>query len=338
MTLKQLLDSLSFDEIAPYIFSRYKNCDVTGLLAPYKQHFDYLHSLVPTAPQLLERKEARISLYEEGENTYLDAFPLEGDRWEDSLSKELVIDKDIQATDAEIAACCLWHLSYYGYLPYQREETFDNLFDGIEKRRTLTYSYKKKYSEFIPSKREMSRMPSFHNEVKNEIQFWRRHRRTKQDKREHTYLSFKKRCWRRRKRETINREYDKRITYCSSFIDGIIESGCGIDKKRTVRELSVLYHSSHVSIKRLDSFAFNATKRFAYLKELIEKYGAMDGISRYSNIFVCLSASSAHPITEEEKKMIDILTKGLSGRHQLYIKTDDSCGVEMRIDVAFYEY
>lgn len=48
MTLKQLLDSLTFDEIAPCILNRYKNYDVRGLLALYKQHFDYLRSLVPT--------------------------------------------------------------------------------------------------------------------------------------------------------------------------------------------------------------------------------------------------------------------------------------------------
>ena len=91
MTLKQLLDSLTFDEIAPCILNRYKNYDVRGLLALYKQHFDYLRSLVPTDPDLIERKEARISLYKEGEKIHLDAFPLEGDYWKDSLSKELLL-------------------------------------------------------------------------------------------------------------------------------------------------------------------------------------------------------------------------------------------------------
>ena len=62
-----------------------------------------------------------MSLYKEGENIYWDAFPLEGDCWNDSLSKELVIDDEVEASNAEIAACFLWHTSFYGYLPYQRE-------------------------------------------------------------------------------------------------------------------------------------------------------------------------------------------------------------------------
>ena len=47
--------------------------------------------------------------------------------------RHITADKG-EASNAEIAACCLWHTSFYGYLPYQREETFDDLFDGIVKK------------------------------------------------------------------------------------------------------------------------------------------------------------------------------------------------------------
>ena len=338
MTLKQLLDSLTFDEIAPYILIRYKNCGVRGLLALYKQHFDYLRSLVPTDPDLIERKEARISLYKEGENIHLDAFPLEGDCWEDSLSKELVIDDEVEASNAEIAACCLWHTSFYGYLPYQREETFDDLFDGIVKKGALLSSYKEKFSDIIPSKCEMAAIASFHNEVRSRMKYYRHRRRTKQNKRDELCLSFEKRCWRSMKRRIIKDEYSKRINYCSSFIDHIIGNRCGIDKHVALQELSALYLSSHVAIRRLESIAFNAAKRLDYLMELIEMYGALDDIPHYANSFICLSTSSHYPITEDEKRIISILTNGKIGTQRFYIKTDDQCGLEMRIDVAFYEH
>lgn len=343
MTLKELLDSLTFDEIAPYILITYKNCDVRGLLALYKQHFDYLRSLVPTDHNLIERKEARISLYKEGEdvhgeNVHLDAFPLEGDCWEDSLSKELIIDDEVEASNAEIAACCLWHTSFYGYLPYQREKTFDDMFDGIVKKGALLSSYKEKFSDIIPSKREMAAIASFHNEVRSKMKYYRHRRKTKQNKRDELCLSFEKRCWRSMKRRIINCEYCKRISYCSSFIDHITGNGCGIDKQVVLQELSTLYLSSHVAIRRLESIAFNAAKRLDYLIELIEKYGALDDIPHYANSFICLSASSRYPITEDEKKIISILTNGQIGTQRFYIKTDDQCDQEMRIDVAFYEH
>ena len=57
MTLKELLDPLSFDEIAPYLIRHY-TCDYApGDLVPYKQHFDYLRSLTPTNRELIENKK-----------------------------------------------------------------------------------------------------------------------------------------------------------------------------------------------------------------------------------------------------------------------------------------
>ena len=338
MTLKKLLDSLTFDEIAPYILIRNADCyDAAGTLALYKLHFDYLRGLVPTNPELLERKESHISLRKDKDKTYLDAFSLEGEIWADALSRELVLDREVNACNAEIAACCLWHMSFYGFLPYQCEETFEDMFDGIEKKRALLKSYKEKFHGYIPSKREMFAIPSFHNAVMCEMKFYRRQRITKQDREDEEDRSWNKRCWRGWKRRIINCEYIERVNYCSSFINRVTELLHGADWELALHELSKLYHSNHVSVMRLDSLANNAAERFDYLKELIEKYDATNIVSRYSNSFVCLSASSANQITEREKTIVDFLTKGLSGTHKLYVMVDDSCDEEMRIDVAYYE-
>lgn len=60
----------------------------------------------------------------------------------------------------------------------------------------------------------------------------------------------------------------------------------------------MLYRANHVSILRLESYAFDASKRFDYIKELVEKYGAMNDITRYANCIICVSFSSAHPLHE----------------------------------------
>lgn len=51
----------------------------------------------------------------------------------------------------------------------------------------------------------------------------------------------------------------------------------------------MLYKANHVSILRLESYAFDAYKRFDYIKELVEKYGAMEHITRYANCIICVS-------------------------------------------------
>lgn len=325
MTVKQLLDSLTFDEIAPYITKLYNGyVDAESVLADYKQHYDYLQHLVPTDSALIERKEARISYYKDDKGNHLDAYPLEGDLWEDSLSKELVIEEDVKEGNAEIAACCMWHMSFYGYLPYQRHECFDDMFDHIEKKKERISAYRAKFANIIPSEKDIMAIPSFHNEVRSELKV--------------PFSKRKRRYW---KRYVIRHILFNRILLSSSFIEDILERGQNVSAVPTLQELGILYRANHVSIKRLESTAFDASKRFDYLKELIEKYHAM-GVARkkmseYANSFVCLSASSKHPITEEEKKLVDVLTDGLSGNHRLCIKTDESCGEELRIDIAYYD-
>lgn len=165
MTLKELLDSLSFDEIAPFLIRHYTYDYAPGDLVPYKQHFDYLRSLTPTRQELIENKIAQISMGKDK----LKAYPLEGDDWEDSLAKELVLDKDVKASLAEIAACCLWHTSFWGFLPYQREETLKKIItDNPRLIRTAKF-YKNKFSEIIPSKREMMQIPSFRNKIRSDM-------------------------------------------------------------------------------------------------------------------------------------------------------------------------
>lgn len=113
MTFKELLDSLTFGEIAPYIAKMYP--EHATQLEYYKQHFNLLRSLTPKREENANSQICTISYSREGKHKYLDAFPMEGDTWEHSLTKEVIIEKDVQAPLAQIAACCLWHTSYYGF-------------------------------------------------------------------------------------------------------------------------------------------------------------------------------------------------------------------------------
>ena len=109
MTLYELLHQVSFDEIVPFI-ERYHGWNA---LALYKIHYDYLRHLTP---ELGERTTAVVSngeLDESWPEPHLDAHPLEGDLWEHSLAKELIIEPDVIASLAEIAMCCLWHTSFW---------------------------------------------------------------------------------------------------------------------------------------------------------------------------------------------------------------------------------
>ncbi len=129
MTYSELLHSVDFDDIAPYV-AKYHGDD--DCMVMYRIHYDILRGMTPHREED-DNGIVTISYYEpsyEGEEVVpgrLDAYPLEGDLWEVSLAKELVIAPDVTAPLAEVAACCLWHSSFYGFTPRQREEFFRNL-------------------------------------------------------------------------------------------------------------------------------------------------------------------------------------------------------------------
>lgn len=249
---------------------------------------------------------------------------MEGDDWEDSLAKELVLDKDVKASLAEIAACCLWHTSFWGYLPYQREETFRKI---ITDNRTAKF-YKNKFSEIIPSKREMMQIPSFRNKIRSDMKSMCKNHPKKNGKKGKLFGFNRKRRWRFWKRNLINHEYDRRIKYCSPFIEYISK------ERNDAYRYGMLYRANHINILRLESYAFDASKRFDYIKELVEKYGAMNDITRYANCIICVSFSSAHPLHEMleiQHYFVDLLPKMFCPR------VDNSLGEEIRIDVAYYE-
>jgi len=126
MTYSELLHKVTFDEIAPYI-RKYGSEECS--LVWYKIHYDMLRQLEPNLDED-DENTATISNAElcyDWEEPHLDAYPMEGALWESCLAKELNVNEDVNATWAEIAACCLWHTSYYGFTQAQRDETNERL-------------------------------------------------------------------------------------------------------------------------------------------------------------------------------------------------------------------
>lgn len=104
MTFYELLHSVTFDEIIPFLE---KKSGGPVSLVLYKTHYDMLRLLTPRIGEG-DSKTASITnakLDYDGEEPHLDAYPLEGDFWEVCLAKELVIAPDVNASLGEIAAC-----------------------------------------------------------------------------------------------------------------------------------------------------------------------------------------------------------------------------------------
>lgn len=127
MTYKELLETVTFAEIEPFI-NKYHGDN--SALESYRHHYELLKFLTPRKEPGHEYATISNDYPMENHDTLrLDAYPMEGDMWEVSLAKELRIEEDVEASLAEIAACCLWHTSYYGFTKEQRDATFKKFID-----------------------------------------------------------------------------------------------------------------------------------------------------------------------------------------------------------------
>ena len=83
------------------------------------------------------------------------------------MAKELIIEPDVKASLAEIAMCCLWHTSFYGFtedqvddrfesLDFYAEDTLDSDITRLRAKRIIRAVEGK-----IPSVKEYMKIPAF---------------------------------------------------------------------------------------------------------------------------------------------------------------------------------
>ena len=91
MTFKELLNSVTFDEVVPCLLQMYP--DAEGNLKWYKIHFDMLRLMTPKHHDDANADVCHISMnkWDKDSEPHLDAHPMEGDYWEHSLTKEMVL-------------------------------------------------------------------------------------------------------------------------------------------------------------------------------------------------------------------------------------------------------
>ncbi len=340
MTYSELLHSVRFDDLEAYIIKYHGHGEC---MAWYKIHYDMLCQMTPhrdadTDEDGNDQTMATVEYYipEEDEKdvkpSTLEVFPLEGDLWEVALARELIVAPDVTATKEEIAACCLWHTSFYGFTPIQRECFFREE-DGVDAEEAKRY--KRMFGSMVPSKKQMLRKRAFHNMVRSDMRVIRRYRHNKTYKKNGYTFMDRKRKWRMWKRESITSIYNSIIADIGKAIE-MMHRGESVVAPPSVEEMcKKLFWGRHCHTVSFQTYVNDADRRCEYLEELITKYDAYKA-AKLAGAIACLSSAAAHPVTMEEMRLVALATKGCKER-QYCVKTDDSLGKELRLSVAFYE-
>ncbi len=124
MKLSELFERCPFDAIVPHLLRIYPEHETQ--LPYYREAYDILRHMLPRETDEMIWVGWCEDDVEFGVERYLYIGHCEGDYWDRNLGKQLAIDDDVTISDEELAAHCLWSLTYYGYTPPGDHSSFDH--------------------------------------------------------------------------------------------------------------------------------------------------------------------------------------------------------------------
>ena len=115
MTVKELIMEVGFDDLLPYlkeiIVGHFDN------IYAFREAYDILWDMQPN-PKFAGK------VWIEQEEDWVSVQSLDGDSWENELAKELALSKDATLSKEEIAAHCIYDITFYGFSPAEIIENF----------------------------------------------------------------------------------------------------------------------------------------------------------------------------------------------------------------------
>lgn len=309
MTVKELFNSLTFDEVAEALrYTHSGDRSVAKCMAAYKESFDYFRHLDfkgdggEVTFDVMPRKE----WFTPGLLPLL-AKNVEGDYWENTVGKTIVYPQDNPFSDAQLAGAILWGMTFYGFTPrnlWRFTEKCNSRY-GIKANILIQRQYRPYIRDKFDLKllRQYAKQASIDREML-EVAFtdetWDRiHYRQQQG---HQNRSKRKRFYRISKRIDDLRRIDRRI--------GLIEEiSADIGEDNVAKIYSQIMSASEINEYIIESRAYGAMSRSAYISELATKYGLFDKLSLkvgdrviviYTSSSTCLidCTSEVMPITE----------------------------------------
>lgn len=333
MTFKELLDSVRFEDVAPHIVRMYP--DMEHSLGWYKIHFDMLRLIQPVFHEDANDKVCNITMkdWKDGSGLHLDAYPMEGDMWEHSLTKELIIASDVTASNEELAACCLWHTSFYGFIEKQMDDRFrtedldlgildrwdDNLYYKVRAMRN--FEKIRRYGGIIPTIRQLSptKKAELIKQAKESVWFGG------------TPINSikRKKCF----RTEFMEHYYERMSAISDYIVQAIPALSDDRNYMSVEQLCELFHSDLFCSEEIMSFAPDSESGAKYLYDLLSSYNM---IPKMDGIIVRLVNGAAHEVlTEDEKRLCNLLAEGRK-YSDLILDCDPTLGNQVVISYVAY--
>ena len=281
MKLKELFDKYTFEEILPYL--KAIEPERGDSMYQFREALDLLKHMEPSKEDC---GAVRIewSQDESDEDKYISVHPLEGVCWNVGLAKEVVVAEDVHLDEKDVAAHCLWSITFWGFgdepdpedggpFAYHRKQR--NKYDEALYRIQLSH-----WKHTTPRRYRWKGHP-----LCTDIDY---------RERENKNRSKRKRDYRVECRENYLKMHSQRENFILKL------THCGAFQREDVDYLHQVDEGQYFSY---DSRTRDASKRIDYILESINKYQDVD-FSPYNDAIICLRASSEYPVTEAEKEKL----------------------------------
>lgn len=296
MTVKELFNSLSFDEVISALRNTHRNEPSIKSVAAYKQAFDAIRLTE------FEGKGGEVTFDVTPREKWFEPFSLpllasnvEGDYWENTVGKTVVCPDDNPFTDAELAGAILWGMTFYGFSRHakwspceERYTAYGEWADTLKRRLYLPYLRDKREKRKLKRGNKDSYGIGFTLEVWDEIHYRQAHQNRAKSKR---FYRLKKRID-RLKRLDLRRHLIDTLRQACAFDNPQLE-----ERIMTAGSILESWRDSHVA---------DSSKRAEYLAELLTKYNPTLGeLCQGADELIFAAYTSADaPLTEAEEQSL----------------------------------
>ena len=284
MTLKELLTQVGFDELLPYLEKH--EPEHLDNLYDFREAYDILRNMEPA-----NNFEGKIFVEWHGgewedEEKWIGVNPMHDCTWEEDLAKEIVVADDVHLTLAELAMHCLWEITYWGFSPDEREETWQRKFGP----KVLTNKYEvalDKLEESIWRHQTPRRLRSKGKDG------WRYVKWTNARDFFNNRMNRSKR--KREYRQDKRKEYLRKMAARENLVRKLSAEGSSFKRS----DVDFLLHIEYGRQYDYLSVTSGTDGRLDYILESITKYQYLT-LEKYNNAIVFIIVPTCYPLTKPE--------------------------------------
>ncbi len=313
MKFKELLQKVSFDDIVPHISRLDMNLGFRDkqFIPYYKETYDILQHMQA------EETDKQIRFYMDYDNAehygeeprvemdlYEDDF--ESDYWPTNLGKEIVLGEDVELSDEEIAALCLFHITIYGFSPEETKKrepeplnSYEEQALALREKQWVNYTRIKREENDLVYRPEVWKMKDMRMSHRNRMKRMRDHR------------------------QDMRIEQLKRMGQAEQTIERILSTTRTLSRE----QLAYLFNTQLIQRDVFQSRTYDHTRRMDYLWEILTKYIAPDD-KPYTHTIIVLSTAPDYPLTATEQQMFERIIARFAEKTEVLSALGVNAGLE----------